>query len=50
MGQTFERFEPVGDKVHVYFTGGLAEVGDVLIGADGLRSKVRSRPWGALKS
>ncbi|MEH1841399.1 MAG: FAD-dependent monooxygenase [Nostoc sp.] len=42
LGQAFECFEPVGNKVRAYFTGSLAEVGDVLIGADGLKSKVRS--------
>ncbi|MEH2183187.1 FAD-dependent monooxygenase [Nostoc sp.] len=49
LGQTFERFEPVGNKVLAYFTDGLAEIGDVLIGADGLRSKVRSQLFGQVK-
>ncbi|MGV0105077.1 FAD-dependent monooxygenase [Nostoc sp. DSM 114160] len=49
LGQTFERFELVGNKVRAYFTAGLADEGDVLIGADGLRSKVRSQLFGQVK-
>ena len=42
LGQTFERFEIEGEKVRAYFTDGLTVKGDALIGADGLRSRVRS--------
>ncbi|MDF5734120.1 MULTISPECIES: hypothetical protein [unclassified Nostoc] len=50
MGQAFERFEPVGNKVRAYFSSSLADEDDVLIGADGLRSKVRSQLFGEAKS
>ena len=43
LGQTFEQFEQVGSKVRAHFAGGLADEGDVLIGADGLHSRVRSQ-------
>lgn len=41
LGETFERFEQ-HDRVHAYFASGLEVEGDALIGADGLRSRVRT--------
>jgi 2-polyprenyl-6-methoxyphenol hydroxylase-like FAD-dependent oxidoreductase len=49
LGQAFERFEQVGNKVRAHFSGGLADEGDGLIGADGLRSRVRSQLFGEAK-
>jgi 2-polyprenyl-6-methoxyphenol hydroxylase-like FAD-dependent oxidoreductase len=42
LGQTFEQFEQDGEKVRAHFASGLVVEGDVLIGADGLRSRVRA--------
>ncbi|ACK67899.1 monooxygenase FAD-binding [Rippkaea orientalis PCC 8801] len=42
LGETFERFEHQHDRVHAYFVSGLEVEGDGLIGADGLRSRVRA--------
>jgi 2-polyprenyl-6-methoxyphenol hydroxylase-like FAD-dependent oxidoreductase len=42
LGETFERFERKNNRVYAYFSSGLSVVGDALIGADGLRSRVRS--------
>jgi 2-polyprenyl-6-methoxyphenol hydroxylase-like FAD-dependent oxidoreductase len=42
LGQTFERFEQEGKQVQAHFTSGLTVEGDALIGADGLRSRVRA--------
>ena len=42
LGQTFERFEQERDQVYAHFTSGLTVKGDALIGADGLRSRVRA--------
>jgi 2-polyprenyl-6-methoxyphenol hydroxylase-like FAD-dependent oxidoreductase len=42
LGETFEGFERKDNRVHAYFTSGLSVAGDALIGADGLRSRVRS--------
>lgn len=41
LGETFERFEQ-HDRVYAYFASGLEVEGDALIGADGLRSRVRT--------
>ncbi len=43
LGQAFERFEQINDKVRAYFTSGLIVEGDGLIGADGLNSRVRTQ-------
>ncbi|WNN89294.1 FAD-dependent monooxygenase [Gloeocapsopsis dulcis] len=42
LGETFERFERNRNRVCAYFTSGLSIEGDALIGADGLRSRVRA--------
>lgn len=42
LGETFERFERKDNRVQAYFASGLSVEGDALIGADGLRSRVRS--------
>lgn len=49
LGQTFERFEPIGNKICAHFTCGLTDEGDALIGADGLRSRVRAQLFGEAK-
>lgn len=42
LGEIFERFERIGNQVCAYFKSGLSVTGDALIGADGLRSRVRT--------
>lgn len=42
LGETFERFERKNNQVHAYFASGLSVEGYALIGADGLRSRVRT--------
>lgn len=42
LGETFEQFERKNDQVHAYFASGLSTEGNALIGADGLRSRVRA--------
>jgi 2-polyprenyl-6-methoxyphenol hydroxylase-like FAD-dependent oxidoreductase len=42
LGETFERFEHQNERVHAYFTSGAQVEGYALIGADGLRSRVRA--------
>lgn len=42
LDETFERFERQDNRVHAYFTSGTQVEGDALIGADGLRSRVRA--------
>lgn len=42
LGQTFLGFEQETEKVCAHFTSGLTVEGDALIGADGLRSRVRA--------
>ena len=46
LGQTFEQFEQDGDRVRAHFTSGLTSEGDALIGADGLKSRVRAALFG----
>lgn len=46
LGETFERFERQGSRVQAYFASGLSVEGDALIGADGLRSRVRAAMLG----
>ncbi|OUL36473.1 monooxygenase [Nostoc sp. T09] len=46
LGQLFERFEQVEDKVQAYFASDLIVDGDALIGADGLKSRVRAGLFG----
>ncbi|MDZ8023436.1 MAG: FAD-dependent monooxygenase [Nostoc sp. DedQUE01] len=41
LGQTFEELEIAENKVRAHFSSGLIAEGDALIGADGLRSRVR---------
>ena len=43
LGHDFERFEQDGDEVRVHFAGGGVERADLLVGGDGIRSKVRAR-------
>ncbi|MFQ4143717.1 FAD-dependent monooxygenase [Chlorogloeopsis sp. ULAP02] len=46
LGQTFEGFEQDKSQVRAYFASGLSVEGDALIGADGLRSRVRANLLG----
>ncbi|PRY39014.1 FAD-dependent oxidoreductase [Umezawaea tangerina] len=40
-GKTLDRYDDTGDGVTAYFTDGTTAHGDVLVGADGIRSAVR---------
>lgn len=42
LGQIFERFHQDGDKIQAHFTSGFTANGNALIGADGLKSRVRA--------
>lgn len=42
-GVTFSNFEDTGENVKVYFQDGSIAIGDILVGTDGLYSKVRAR-------
>lgn len=46
LGYEFERLEQDSEKVRVYFKGGRVEEHDAVIGADGIRSRVRSELFG----
>ncbi|MBR8834543.1 MAG: FAD-dependent monooxygenase [Stigonema ocellatum SAG 48.90 = DSM 106950] len=46
LGQTFLGFELEEQKVRAHFSSGLTVEGDALIGADGLRSRVRAALFG----
>ena len=46
LGEIFEQFSIHGNKVCAHFASGLMVEGNALIGADGLRSKVRSELFG----
>ena len=46
-GDEVERLQPEGDSVRVHFANSAAETFDLVIGADGLHSKVRSLLFGA---
>jgi 2-polyprenyl-6-methoxyphenol hydroxylase-like FAD-dependent oxidoreductase len=43
LGETFERFEQIDNKVRTHFASGLIVEADGLIGADGLNSRVRAQ-------
>jgi len=43
-----ERYESDGDKVRVWFADGSSENCDLLVGADGIHSRVRTQLFGAL--
>ncbi|HEX4951380.1 MAG TPA: FAD-dependent monooxygenase [Blastocatellia bacterium] len=43
LNHTFARFEPHGQRLRVHFTNGATDECDVLIGADGLKSRVREQ-------
>lgn len=47
LGQTFERFEENKKKVRIHLSGGQTVEHDCVIGADGIRSRVRSQLLGA---
>lgn len=47
LGHTFDHFEQDADKVRVRFAGGLDKVHDALVGADGIRSRVRAELFAA---
>jgi len=47
-GKRFQAYEFVQDQVAVHFDDGSTATGDLLIGADGLRSRVRSQLFGEI--
>ena len=47
LGSEFERVEQLGDVVHVCFKDGRTIEHDALVGADGIRSQVRTQLFGA---
>jgi 2-polyprenyl-6-methoxyphenol hydroxylase-like FAD-dependent oxidoreductase len=48
LGHELARLEQTSDKVRLHFTNGATGEHDVLIGADGLRSRVRAQLFGAI--
>ena len=47
LGHELTQFEQSGSKVRVHFSNGAVEEHDAVIGADGIRSRVRSQLFGA---
>lgn len=47
LGRELHHLEQVGNKVRVHFAGGVVKDHDAVIGADGIRSHVRSELFGA---
>jgi 2-polyprenyl-6-methoxyphenol hydroxylase-like FAD-dependent oxidoreductase len=47
LGHELHHLEQAGDKVRIYFAGGVVKEHDAVIGADGIRSRVRSELFGA---
>lgn len=45
LGYTFDRFEQTETGVQVHFANGTVMAGEMLLGADGIRSKVRQQMW-----
>lgn len=43
LNHKFDRFEPIGNRLGVHFTNGATDDCDVLIGADGLKSRLRQQ-------
>jgi 2-polyprenyl-6-methoxyphenol hydroxylase-like FAD-dependent oxidoreductase len=46
LGREFKRLEQSGSKVQVHLSGGCVEEHDAVIGADGIRSRVRAQLFG----
>ncbi|WP_188194580.1 FAD-dependent oxidoreductase [Nonomuraea sp. SYSU D8015] len=42
-GMDYERYEPLGDRVRAHFAGGHSADGDLLVGAEGVGSRVRAQ-------
>jgi 2-polyprenyl-6-methoxyphenol hydroxylase-like FAD-dependent oxidoreductase len=49
LGKTFERFEQTNTHVTAFFADGTSASGDILIGADGINSRVRAQMKGDAK-
>ena len=47
LGSELHHLEQVGDKVRIYFASGVVKEHNIVIGADGIRSRVRSELFGA---
>ena len=47
LGSAFHHLEQIGDKVRIYLADGVVKEHDVVVGADGIRSRVRSELFGA---
>ncbi len=46
LGHDFGHFEPQKSSIGIHFSNGISMEHDFLIGADGIRSRVRSQLWG----